>query len=392
MGLLKTIGFPELLDIALVSILMYTLIVWFKRSKAVFVLIGLFIIGVVYNAAREFNLQLLAVIFQGFFTVILIAIIVIFQEEIKHLFERVAVWSLNRRAPRQQALNLSRNEVQALVRAVTDLAREKIGALIVIRGKDAIVRHVNGGWDLNGELSEPVLKSLFDPHSMGHDGALIVDANRILQFGCHLPLSKDLKKIPAGGTRHAAALGLAELTDAMCIVVSEERGTISIAKDGEIVVVDQPERLNLILERFYEETHPAGLRQSPFELLTRNPREKVIAILVTLGLWFFYVHEGQLTYHSYRVPIEYTNLPPQLNVEEVIPSTVEAAFSGPRRHFYFMNSSRIKLVLNLVNEKEGFVIKTIQKSNLSFPDKLALETVTPNKVKLILAPKPPDKR
>ena len=255
------------------------------------------------------------------------------------MFERVAVWSLNRGAPRQQALNLSRNEVQSLVRAVTDLAHEKIGALIVIRGKDAIVRHINGGWDLNGELTEPVLKSLFDPHSMGHDGALIVDGNRILQFGCHLPLSKDLKKIPAGGTRHAAALGLAELTDALCIVVSEERGTISIAVDGEIEVIEQPERLNLILQRFYEETHPAGHQQSPFELLTRNPREKVIAVLVTLGLWFFYVHEGQLTYRSYRVPVEYTNLPRQLEVQEIIPPTVEAAFSGPRRYFYFMNSN-----------------------------------------------------
>jgi uncharacterized protein (TIGR00159 family) len=392
MGLFKSIGLAELVDIVLVSMLMYTLIVWFRRSKAVFVLIGLFIVGLVYNAAREFNLQLLAIIFQGFFTVILIAIIVIFQEEIKHLFERVAVWSLNRGAKRQQALNLSRNEVQSLVRAVTDLAREKIGALIVIRGKDAIVRHINGGWDLNGELTEPVLKSLFDPHSMGHDGALVVDGNRILQFGCHLPLSKDLKKIPAAGTRHAAALGLAELTDAMCIVVSEERGTISIAKDGEIEVIEQPERLNLVLQRFYEETHPAGHQQSPLELLTRNPREKVIAILLTLGLWFFYVHEGQLTYRSYRVPVEYANLPPQLGVEQVIPPTVEASFSGPRRHFYFMNSGRIKLIVNLVNEHDGFVIRTIQKSNFTFPDNLTLETVAPAKVKFILAPKPADKR
>ncbi len=392
MEFLKSIGLSEFIDIVLVSMLMYMLIVWFKRSKAVFVLIGLFIIGVVYNAAREFNLQLLAIIFQGFFTVILIAIIVIFQEEIKHLFERVAVWSLNRGAPRQQALNLSRNEVQALMRAVTDLAHEKIGALIVIRGKDAIVRHINGGWDLNGELTEPVLKSLFDPHSMGHDGALIVDGNRILQFGCHLPLSKDLKKIPAGGTRHAAALGLAELTDALCIVVSEERGTISIAKDGEIEVVEQPERLNLILQRFYEETHPAGHRQSPFELLTRNPREKIIAVLVTLGLWFFYVHEGRLTYRSYSIPVEYTNLPSQLEVQEIIPPQIEAAFSGPRRYFYFMSAHRVKLVLNLVNEQQGFVIKPVQKSNLSFPDKLALETVSPTKVKVILAPKPVDKR
>ncbi len=383
---LKNIGISGFIDIALMSILIYTLIVWFKRSKAVFVLIGLFIIGVFYNAAREFNLQLTAAVFQGFFTVILIAIIVIFQEEIKHLFERIALWSLNRGLTRQQVLHLSRSEVEILVRAVKDLADEKIGALIILRGQDAIVRHINGGWDLNGELSEPVIKSLFDPHSMGHDGALIIDGNRILQFGCHLPLSKDLMKIPAGGTRHAAALGLSEVTDAFCIVVSEERGTISVAKDGEIEVVDT-EKLNLLLERFYDDIQPAGHTQTGWELLSRNWKEKVIAVAVTLGLWFFYVHEGRLTYRAYRVPVEYTNLPTNLTVSEIIPSDVEVTLSGPRRYFYFITSKRVRLILNMINQEEGFSIKSIQKSNLTYPEKLALEAVAPTKVKLVLRSK-----
>ncbi len=385
-GLIKSIGMSGLLDIALMSILIYTLIVWFKRSKAVFVLIGLFIVGLIYNAAREFNLQLLAAVFQGFFTVILIAIIVIFQEEIKHLFERVALWSLNRGTPRQQVLHLSRKETQTLVRAVKDLADAKIGALIVLRGRDAIIRHINGGWDLHGELSEPVLKSLFDPHSIGHDGALIIDGNRILQFGCHLPLSKDLKKVPAGGTRHAAALGLAELTDAFCIVVSEERGTISVAKDGEIEVVEDTERLNLMLERFYDDTRPAAHKQSWTEHLTHNFKEKLIAVTLTMGLWFFYVHEGRLTYKAYRVPVEYTNLPANLKVTDIIPGSVEVTLSGPRRYFYFISSNRIRLTLNMVNQEQGFHIKTIQRSNLTYPEKLSLETIAPSKVKLVLRP------
>ncbi len=386
MNLLKTIGLSGFVDITLMSIIIYALIVWFRRSKAVFVLIGLFIVGLVYSAAREFNLQLLAVMFQGFFTVILIAIIVIFQEEIKHLFERVAMWSLNRGMTRQQVLHLSRQEVQILVRAVKDLADAKIGALIVIRGADAIIRHINGGWDLNGELSEPVLKSLFDPHSIGHDGALIIDGNRILQFGCHLPLSKDLRKVPAGGTRHAAALGMSELTDAFCIVVSEERGTISVAKDGEIEVVDT-ERLNLMLERFYDDTRPAPHSQTWQEWVTRNFREKIIAVMLTLGLWFFYVHEGRLTYESFHVPVEYTNLPDSLLVSEVIPSSVDVTLSGPRRYFYFSSPKRIRVVLNMVNTEDGFQIKSIQKSNLSYPEKLQLEAIYPSKVKIVVRAK-----
>lgn len=389
MGFLKSIGVSGFLDIALMAVLIYTLLVWFKRSKAVFVLVGLVIVGIVYNTAREFNLQLTAAVFQGFFTVILIAIIVIFQEEIKHLFERVAVWSLTRGVTRQQVMHLSRKEVEILLRSVTDLAHEKVGALIILRGQDAIVRHIDGGWDLNGEMSEPLLKSLFDPHSLGHDGALIIDGNRILQFGCHLPLSKDLKKIqPGGGTRHAAALGLSELTDAFCLVVSEERGTISVARDGDIQVVSDPELLNLMLERFYDEINPAGHTQTWFELLTKNFREKIIAVLLTLGLWFFYVHEGRLTYKTFSVPVEYVNLPSQLQVNNIFPAKVEVTLSGPRRFFYFINEKQVKVVLNMINKQEGFEIRPIQKSNISFPEKLSLENVAPAKVKLLLVLKP----
>lgn len=110
----------------------------------------------------------------------------------------------------------------------------------------------------------------------------------------------------------------------------------------------------------------------------------MIAVALTIALWFFYVHEGRLTYRSYRVPIEYTNLSEKLVVTEIIPGTVEVTLSGPRRYFYFIGSNRIRIVLNMVNQEEGFVIKSIQKSNLTFPEKLALEGVAPPKVKLVL--------
>ncbi len=386
----KLIAFTDLLDICLMSMVVYLLIIWFKRSKAVFVLIGIFIVGLLYLAARELNLQLTAAVFQGFFAVILIALIVIFQEEIKHLFERVAVWSLNRGMTRQQVLHLSRREVQVLVRTTFDLAKERIGALIVLRGEDILARHINGGVDLLGELSEHILKSIFNPKSMGHDGAVIIERDRILQFGSHLPLSKDLKKLPHGsGTRHAAALGLAELTDALCLVVSEERGTISVAKDGEIEVVADPERLNLILERFYDESSPVERGADWTDFFTKNVREKLIAVALTVTLWFFFVREGRLTYKAFTIPIDYASVPVDLDVKEIRPSEVEVTLSGPRRSFYFVTKKRIKVVLNMTDLKPGFQSKNIQKSNVIYPEKLALETVVPSKVHVVLTDKTP---
>lgn len=291
-NIVHTIHLSGLLDMMFMSILVYAVLVWFKNSKAAFVLMGIFIVGALYIIAHQMNMVMTQAVFQGFFAVSLVAVIVIFQEEIKHFFERVAVWSLNRGIKRYRPSPFGRREVEIIVRSVTDLARDKIGALIVIKGKDIIVRHLDGGIDLNGELSEPILKSLFDPHSDGHDGALIIDGAHITQFSCHLPLSKDLKKVNRSGTRHAAALGLAELSDAMCIVVSEEQGTISVARNGEIETVNDPEKLTHRLQLFYEEVYPTGQRTWQ-GFLARNFKEKIMAIVITAILWFMLAYDGR---------------------------------------------------------------------------------------------------
>lgn len=381
----RDIGLSGLFDIVIMSVLVYALIVFFKRSKAFFVLTGIFIIGVIYLIAREFNLQLVAAVFQGFFAVILIAVIVIFQEEIKRLFERVAMLSLNPRMANQEPVRSSMEEVEILVRTVTDMAADRIGAILVLRGRDAIVRHINGGVELGGALSERLLRSLFNPTSPGHDGAVILEGDRIISFGCHLPLSKDLRKIQHAGTRHAAALGLSELSDALCLVVSEERGTISVARDGDIEQIADADRLARIIETFLRDTTPAPIKRKWTGWLTHNLREKFFAVLVTIALWFVFVHEGRLTYRAFQVPVEYTNIVKGLAVKEVRPQSVEVTLSGPRRYFYFIRPTRVRLILNMGDMKEGYQSKQIQRSNVSYPEKLRLESITPTHVRFILA-------
>lgn len=383
----REVGFSGLADIIIMSVLVYALIVFFKRSKAFFVLTGILIIGIIYLIAREFNLQLVAAVFQGFFAVILIAVIVIFQEEIKRLFERVAMWSLNPRMAEQKPVRSSMEEVEILVRTLTDMAADRIGAILVLRGRDTIVRHINGGVELSGALSERLLRSLFNPTSPGHDGAVILEGDRVISFGCHLPLSKDLRKIQHAGTRHAAALGLSELTDAMCLVVSEERGTISVARDGDIEQIADADRLARIIETFLRDTTPAPIRRDWSSGLTHNLREKIFALLMTVALWFVFVHEGRLTYRAFKVPVEYTNIDKGLSVKEVRPQAVEVTLSGPRRHFYFIRPSRVRLIVNMGDMKEGYQSKQIQRSSVSYPEKLRLESIAPNHIRFILAAK-----
>ena len=282
-------GVADVLDMLLVGSLIYALLLWFKRTRAAFVALGLLLLAVVYTIAYLADMFMTVRIFQGFFAVFIVAVIIIFQEEIRSVFERIAVWSLTggvlRAAP-------SHRQVEILVRSLGDLARDRIGALVVLKGLDPLDRHVEGGWDLNGELSEALIKSIFDSHSLGHDGAFIVEEGRVSRFGVQLPLSKDFSKVTNLGTRHSAALGLSERTDALVLVVSEEHGTVSVAQRGSLSVVKDLEELQDSIEVFLNRLMPDHSRPVLVRLFTENWKEKAIAACISVLMWIFFVAVG----------------------------------------------------------------------------------------------------
>ena len=284
----KALALAAVLDIALVAVLIYGLLVWFKKTKTAFVAMGLLMLALVYTMARIMGMYMTVWIFQGFFAVLIIAIVVIFQEELRHIFERIAVWSLQSRTVEQPAPKM----VEIIMTSVAELAQEKIGALIVLHGRDPLDRHLEGGWDLNGELSEARLQSIFDSHSLGHDGAVIIENGRVTRFGCHLPLSKEFAKITNLGTRHTAALGLSERSDGLCVVVSEEKGTISLARDGELKIMADLRTLQENLERFVNEKAPRPAQQGLATFFSHNLREKAIALAVSILMWLFFIGIG----------------------------------------------------------------------------------------------------
>ena len=380
LGLIREIGWTGLLDIVFVTLWIYTILVWFKRTRAAFVLTGIIIVAAVYLLARQLNLILTTSVLQGFFAVILVAVIVIFQEELRHFFEQVAVWSLNRKLGRRRVMRTPRKEVEVLVRTLTDLAREHIGVLIVIRGLDPIVRHLDGGEDLNGELSEPLLKSLFDPHSMGHDGAVVIERDRVTRFSCHLPLSKNFQKLQRSGTRHAAALGLAELTDALCLAVSEEQGTISVARAGDIQPISDPGALSVLLEQFYQEVLP-GHETRPFrDFFAKNYQEKAIALVTAVALWVVLVRESKIVAVPFQTPVEYTGLPMGLAVTELYPRTVEVTLSGTRRDFYLFNKRQLRARVRMLDADEGTRTITLSEADVAYPPNMTLVQVNPKRI------------
>ncbi len=387
---LREIGVAGFIDIAVMAILLYSILVWMKRTKrAAAVLIGILIVAVVYLLARLFNLFLTAAVLQGFFAIILVALVVIFQEELRYFFERVAHWSLEPRGPlaKKKTVSGRQKHVEILIRTLSELAREKIGALIVIRGKDLLVRHLDGGENLKGQASEKIIKSIFDPHSSGHDGAVVIEGESIESFACHLPLSKNHEKLQRSGTRHAAALGLSELTDALCLVVSEERGTISVARHGDIEEVSDPSKLADIIESFYSAVGSNNEMGSWSNLLKKNSGEKVLAVGLAMALWFVLVHESKFIYRTFTVTVEHAELPENLTLTALEPKEVEVTFSGQRKSFYFTNSAEIRLMLKPWAFEKGKKVISISNSDLSFPDNLVLEKLEPDQVVTIVEQK-----
>ena len=341
--LFATITVGEIVDVLLVAILIYTAIVWLRRTRAAFVVRGILILGAAYMVVRYLDLQMTAWIFQAFFAVFLMMIVVIFQEELRQMFERIAVWSFNR----QPVPTATSATAYILVRALAELARGRIGALVVIVGKDPVGRHVTGGIALDGRMSVPLLRSIFDAHSPGHDGAVLIENDRLTRFAAHLPLSKNLAQTAHVGTRHSAALGLAELCDALCLVVSEERGTITIASNGRLRQLDSPQELAVAIQGFLSDKFPAKERSHlGLHLVRENWLAKVVSICLALGLWYLFVPGSKIVEVSYQVPVTVENLPANLQLEAVDPPAVRATFSAPRRTFYLIDRKKIRVSAN----------------------------------------------
>jgi diadenylate cyclase len=370
----------DLIDIALVTTFVYSAVVLVRRTHARLVAIGIVFLGALYIAARSFDLRLTSWLLQGFFAVFLVIVVVIFQEELRQLFERLALWGLRRRAAPQ-----ARAPAEIVVACAAEFARTRTGALIVFVGVQPVGRHIHGGVELNGDLSEPLLKSIFDRHSDGHDGAVIIEHGRVARFAAQLPLSTDFRQLSGVGTRHSAALGLSERTDALCIVVSEERGRISVAQRGTLRVMRDAVELEATLRAFMRTTFPTSAeRRVVWSLLRENWAEKIISLALVIGLWYLFISGSRPVTLAFPIAVKIVNVPPGYELEKVDPPEVTAIFSGQRRAFYLFDSSRIDVTVDATLAKFGRRTFPVSEQQIRHPAEVTVDDVQPDQVRLAL--------
>lgn len=371
----------DILDIAIVSVMIAVVLIWFKQRASRFVLAGLGLIGTVYAFALFLQLYLTTAVLQGFFAIFLFLLVVIFQEDIRRLFERLALWGMFRKSLTTDDLS-SRKTTDVLVQAVENLARKRVGALIVLSGDDVLDRHLSGGVVLDGQLSQALLESIFDPSSPGHDGAVVLQGNMVTRFGCRLPLSTHTGEYDHLGLRHTAALGLSERTDAMCIVVSEERGTITLALGERLQEIASASALGSVLDSFYAARQPHEKKGTFFQWLRENQREKIIAFSLACLLWVFFGYQRESIRRDFTVPIDYKNVSAEWLIEEPSAAAVKVTLLGPPQAFRLFNPEQLKISLDLGRLRRGTNEFPFTADMLNPPSGLTVVGIKPEKLRL----------
>lgn len=239
----------NVLDIVLVAILIFVVLRLFQGTQAVQLIRGVLIISLIALIASQ-TLDLIAFnwILTALSPAILVALPVIFQPELRRALERIG-----RTAPlfvRRSDGTVSQRLVNDIARAAEQLARRKTGALIVFEGQTGLGEVIDKGVRLNAEVSAELLQTIFFPNTPLHDGAAIIRGDQVIAAGCVLPLAQNDLGDSQLGTRHRAGIGVTEQTDAMSVIVSEETGSISVARNGRIVRVDGG-TLRRVLTEFY---------------------------------------------------------------------------------------------------------------------------------------------
>ncbi len=379
---IQSITIIDLIDVALISLFIYLILIWFKKARARFMFVGILVVGIVYLLARTFKLYLTTIILQAFFAIFLFIIVVIFQDDFRQFFENIAVRGILRRR-RRGGLYFDKN-VEILSSALINLSRKKIGALVVVRGRDILERYIEAGIPLDGLLSPLLLETIFDPHVPSHDGAVIIEEERIRRFGCYLPLSTNLVELGRLGTRHAAALGLAERTDALCIVVSEEFGTISVAENGGIRKLESGEQLAQVVDGFYRNRFPQKRRYFLLDFLAGHSLEKVLAFIIAGVMWFTFGHRVETIRRDFVIPLEYRNLASERIITEPKPKEATVTFSGIERAFNLFDPKELKLSLDMSGVKDGENEFLITKDLVKVPAGLSIINIEPDTVKLMV--------
>ena len=374
---MTTIRWQDVVDISLNSYILFRFYVLFRGTNVFRVLIGMTVLWFLQRIAISLGLIVTSWVVQGIVAVGAIIIIVVFRNEIRRVLQAKNLKSILWGFSYKSAIT----PIEIIVDSVFEMAQRRCGALIVFPGKEDLSDVVRGGIPWKGMITREMITSIFWPDNPVHDGAAVVQGDQIRVVGAILPLSERDDLPSHYGTRHRAALGLADATDSLVIVVSEERGDVLLAKGNRLREIKQ----KITLEQNIQEH--VGIAAVKKGAVKRERMEISAAALLSLifitGIWFS-VSRGQDTLVSLDIPIDYTNRNPGTEIVDTSVKSVSLVLSGSGALVKSITPDQVGVRLDLSNSVIGANSYSITTENVSLPPGIILREVTPNTIEVLI--------
>ena len=344
LAIIANLRIQDLLDILFLTVLAYHLYLWFRGTKAFKALIGLFALGVIFTMAQTWGLFLTTWVFQILWQVLVILLIILFQSEIRQALEKFdPLRTLGLRKTAQPG-----QWTQGLSDAVFALAERKLGALIIIERSERVEECVTSGQTLESKPTPELLTSIFQKESPLHDGAILIKEGRIQLVACYLPLSSEEGLPKEWGTRHRAAMGLSERCDASMVVVSEERGEVTLIVDRKVF---HPATPGVMSQMLLDALRPAPRESVPWKekirpLFLNQWKAKYGTLLLVLVFWLLLA--GQQDFEvAFAVPLEVRNVPAAMKIAEPLDPKVRIRVRGLRKDASVLSEKNVHAELDL---------------------------------------------
>jgi uncharacterized protein (TIGR00159 family) len=379
--LLHLFRWQDGLDILILTYIFYRLYLWLRKKKALRMILAILALPLFYILARWVDLPLSVWGLQNLWPVILIVLVVIFQEEIREVLGNVSLPSFFF----GRSEKLRSETIDKVVEAAFQMADRRIGGLIVLQKGDDLDELIHEKTPLDAEINEDLLISIFSPQSPLHDGAVIIQGDRIRHAAAFLPLCKSISLPKEWGTRHRAGVGITEISDAECMIISEERGEVLLACKGALQKKARREDLKkgLVHDVPVQEKKDGG-NTWPKKLLEDLPRKTLFLLLVCL-LWVFVIgiRQGEV---GFNIPIEYYSIPQSLVITGEPPKEVNVRLKGSQRLLFSLKPDQIRVRVDLSNVHRGSNQLSLSEANINTGPGISVANFYPRNIRIQLSP------
>lgn len=384
MNLDLVVRWQDVADVLVLTFVLYRLYLWLRGTVALQVVIGMLVLAGAAVAADQVGLLLTSYVLRGLGAVATIAIVVVFREEIRRALGRVNPIRWRRALRGDAASGRPASFAGTIADAAFALGRRRIGALVVLPGTDALDELLTGGIDIDGVPSVELFEAIFHTTSPVHDGAAIMRGGRLRRAGCFLPVSARTDLPDHLGSRHRAALGLSERSDAAVVVVSEERGEVSLVNGGVIAPVTGADMLvaRLVELRGSPAAAPVSVHGPVGHHRVRDGIALLVVAALVLGAWWIVVGEPG-TVVTRTVSVEMRNVPDELEASPPRPDRVAVHVRGPRTRLDALGSGEVQAWIDLGDARAG---RSRHRLEASAPAGIEITEIVPAEVLVRLRP------